>query len=117
MTRGDVLHLEGIVEGRDDFLDVRIARYHEVKSAGNELNPRIDGGRRGNDLVDSRMRASDHDHEAFWRIDSQGQLAQFECSRFIGNQRDQMDVGSNLGVLVDKPKVRTGPGESSALYL
>ena len=45
MTRSDVLHFKGVVEGREDFLDVRIARYHEVKPTCNEVYARVDGGR------------------------------------------------------------------------
>ena len=54
MARCDVLHFERVVQGCDDFLDVRITGYYEVKPTGNDVDVRVNGGRRGNDLVDTR---------------------------------------------------------------
>lgn len=71
MTWSDVFHFKGVVEGGDDFLDVCIACYHEVKPTSDKADARVDGSRGGNDLVDTRVRAPDYDHDAFWRVDSQ----------------------------------------------
>jgi hypothetical protein len=53
MARCDVLHFKRVVQGCDDFLDVRIIGYYEVKPTGKDADARVDGGRRGNDLVDT----------------------------------------------------------------
>src|SRR5689334_5265069 len=55
VARRDVLHFKGVAQGRNDFLYVRITRHNEVKPAGNDVDARVDGGRRGNGLVDTGM--------------------------------------------------------------
>src|ERR1700739_558337 len=112
MARCDVLYFEVVVKGGHDFLDVCITRHNEVKPASNDVDARIDGGRRCNDLVDTGVRATDYDGHALRRIDGQGQFPQFECSRFVGNKGNQVDVGSNFGVFVDELKDCTWPGGS-----
>ena len=65
MTRRDVLHFKSVVQGRNDFLDVSIARCHKVKPTGNEMYARVDGNRRGNDLVDAGIcKSSRYGHES-----------------------------------------------------
>ena len=40
MARCHVLHFKRVVQGYDDFLDVRITRNYEVKSTGNDVDVR-----------------------------------------------------------------------------
>ena len=81
-----------------------------MESARDEVNTRIDRSRGLHNPVDARMRAANDDHDAFRRIDGQRQLAQFQRARFVRNQRDQGDVGSNLSIPVDELEVSGGPG-------
>jgi hypothetical protein len=63
------------------------------------------------------LRAANNDHDAFRCIDSR-QLAQLQCARLVRNQRDQGDVGSNFGVLVNELEVKPlGRVSSSACAL
>lgn len=74
MTRCDVLYFKRVVQGCDDFLDVRITRNYEVKPTGNDVDVRVDGGRRGNDLVKTRVRTADYDDHTLRGIDGQVQF-------------------------------------------
>jgi hypothetical protein len=71
VARRDVLHFIGVMQGRDDFLYVRIARHNQVEPSSNDVDARIDGRRRGNDLVEPWMGTSHHDRHALRRIDGQ----------------------------------------------
>ena len=71
MARCNVLHFKRVVQGGDDFLDVRITGYYKVNPTGNDVDARVDGGRRGNDVVDAWVRKADYDRHAFRRIDGQ----------------------------------------------
>ena len=110
MTRCDVLYFKRVVQGCDDFLDVRITRNYEVKPTGNDVDVRVDGGRRGNDLVKTRVRTADYDDHTLRGIDGQVQFPQFERSWLIGDERNQVDVWNNLRFFVDELKIRSGPG-------
>src|SRR4029078_12121470 len=82
----DVLHFECIVQRADNRLDVSVARRDEMKSASDDVNTRVDGGARLNDLIDAGMRTANDHHQAVRRIDGQRQLEQLQCSRLLGNQ-------------------------------
>ena len=42
VARRNVVDFEFIAEGRNDLLDVRIARHHEVEAAGDQVNVGVD---------------------------------------------------------------------------
>ena len=52
---GDVLHIKCLVQRRDDLLDVRIARYYQVKATHDQMDARVDRAGRFDDLVNARM--------------------------------------------------------------
>src|SRR5579864_1860577 len=45
-------------------------------------------------------------------FDRQRQLVQFQCARFIGDQRDEIDVWCDLDRFVHELEVCAGPGRS-----
>ena len=110
MSRRDVSHLVRIVQAGNDLLDLVVLGHHQMKPAGNKMDARIDLRDGFHDLVDAGMRAAHHDHHAIGRVDGKRQLAQFQRTRLVGDQCDQMDAGGDLEVLVDKLKVGVGPG-------
>src|SRR5580658_6937630 len=99
MARRDILYFESVVQGRDNLLDVRVARHHQVKAANDQVDLWVDGASRFHNLVNAGMRAAHHDDHAVGRIDGERQLTQLERSWLVGHQGDQMDVGSNFDVL------------------
>lgn len=74
-----------------------------------EVNARIDRGRGFDDFVDTGMGAANHDHESFGGVDDEGEFAQFECTRLIGYEWNQMDVWCDFRVLVYELEIRAGP--------
>jgi len=99
---GDILYFESIVQGRNDIFNVRVTCHYKVKAANDQVDSWAECAGRFDDLVNTGMRTPYHDHHSVGRIDGERQLTQFQRSRLIGHQCDQMDIGSNFGVLVDK---------------
>ena len=99
VARRDILYFESFAQGRNNPLSVRVARHYEVKAAGDQVDSWVDCAGCFDDPVNAGMRTAHHDHHAVRRIDGERELAQFQRSRFVGHQCDQMDVGGNLGVL------------------
>src|SRR6266550_5379757 len=64
VTGRDVRHLELVAQSHDDVLDVRVLRHHQVESAGDEMDARVDRRRRFHNLVDAGMRAADDENDA-----------------------------------------------------
>ena len=109
MAGRDVLHLEGVLERRHSLRNGVIRRGEEVEPAGDQVDFGIDGRRRLNDLVDPRVRAAHHKHEAVRGVDGHRQLFKFLGAGGFGHERNQRDAGSDLGRLVDKLEVGALP--------
>jgi hypothetical protein len=67
----DVVHIERVVQRRDDFLDVCITRHYEVKAAHDQMDARVNRAGRFDDLVNARMGTPNHQHNAVGRFDRQ----------------------------------------------
>src|SRR5437879_8075226 len=76
-------HFEGIAQSRDDLLDFLVVGYHQMETAGDEVESWVDRGRGCDDLVDARMRAAYNDHYAVGRVDRERQLSQRQRTRFV----------------------------------
>ena len=61
-----------------------------MKPAGNKMDAGVDLRRSIHDLVDAGMRARDHDDHTVGRIERERQFTQFERTRLVGDQCDQM---------------------------
>src|SRR5205085_11131240 len=94
---------------RDDLLTRMIVGYHQMETAGDAVDWWIDRRRGCDDVVDARMRAAHYDRYAVGRVNGERQLAQLERTRFVRDQRDQMNAGGNLRGLVDQLEVGAGP--------
>ena len=55
------------------------------------------------------MGTANHDDQSFGGIDDQGKFAQFESTRLIGYECNQMDIRYDFGVLVHKLEIGTRP--------
>jgi hypothetical protein len=86
-----------------------------MKAARDKVNARIDRSRGFNDLVNAGMQTTNHDDHAIRRIDGERQLTQFQRSRLIRHQCDQMDIGSNLDILVDELEVSPGQADPNRM--
>ena len=83
---GDVLDFESIMQRGYDLLDVRVASHDEVKATSDEADARVDRAGRLDDSVDTGMRTANHNDHALGRAEGQGQFAQLERTRLIGDQ-------------------------------
>src|ERR1700757_790986 len=93
----------------DDPLDVGIGCDNKMKAASDEVNARIDHSCSFNDFVDAGMGTANHDDQSFGGIDDQRKFAQFESTRLLGYECNQMDIRCDFSVLVHKLKIGTGP--------
>ena len=109
-VRGDVGYLVRIEQTRNDLLDLFVLGRHQVKPAGKKMDARVDRRRSVHDLVDAGMRARDHDDHTVGRIERERQFTQFERTRLVGDQCNQMDARRDLDVLVDELEIGDGPG-------
>src|SRR5215467_1483001 len=70
MARSDVIDLPGVVQARNRPADIGIVGCDKVETTGDQMYPMIDRSRRLHDILDSRMGASDHEHQAIRRFES-----------------------------------------------
>src|SRR3984893_18926968 len=98
----DVVDFVRVMQGGDYFFDGGVLSHDQVKSARDEVNVRIDLRRFGNDGLDSRMRARDHQYDPVRRIDGQRQLLQLLGAGRVGYQGDEGNARSYFGGLVDQ---------------
>src|SRR5262249_5051874 len=106
---GNVFDFEPIMQRADNLLNIRIGGYNKMKAARDEVNARIDCGCRFNDFVDTGMRTTNHNDQSFGGVDDQGEFAQFESTRLVGDQCDEMNVRCNFRILVHQLKISAGP--------
>src|SRR6202011_4463515 len=101
----NVVDFVRVMRGGGYFVDSGVLGHDQVKSAGDEVDVRIDLRCFGNDGLNSRMRTGNYQHDAVGRVDGQRQLLQFLGSGRIGNQGDQGNARSHFGGLVDQLNV------------
>src|SRR5215813_5357131 len=110
MAGRDIFDFKTIMQRGDDLFYVAIGCNDEMKSAGDEMDVRIDRCCRLHNLVDTGMRTTNYDEQPVRRVDGEGQLTQFERARFLGHKGNEMEIWRQIGVLVDQLKISSGPG-------
>ena len=103
--KGDVLHLEGVLERRNSLCNDVIRRDDKVESADDQTDFWIDDRRRLDNLVDPRVRAADHKQDTVRGVDGKRQLFEFLRAGCVRHKRDQRNARSDFGRLVLEFKV------------
>src|SRR5712671_7191610 len=76
VTGGESLDMPGIVQGRCDFGDLLVGRGGHVEPAEHQIHSRVDSSGSLDDLLDARVRAARHEHDALRSLQGERQLAQ-----------------------------------------
>src|SRR6185295_59370 len=112
VSRRDVADLVRVAQVRSDLVDLVVLGDDQMQTAGDETDARVDLRGGLDDLVDAGVRAAHHDDQSVGRVDGERQLAQLQRPRLVGDKRDEVDSGRDLGGPVDELEVRAWPGRA-----